>query len=114
MIAFQFRLSIALPRRLIVTLFTCLALLCASRPSSAEVADWDQVIAAAKAEGGVVLYTALLGVPSTKAIAKAFEAKYGIPVQVLEARASCANASAPNKPPGVISATCCSIRKTRR
>jgi iron(III) transport system substrate-binding protein len=88
MIAFQFRLPTAFKWRLIVTLFTCLVLLCPSRPSSAEVADWDQVIAAARAEGGVVLYTALLGVPSTKAIAKAFEAKYGIPVQVLEARAS--------------------------
>ena len=52
------------------------------------MADWDKVVAAANAEGGLVLYTALLGVPSTNAIAKAFEAKYGIPVQVLEARAS--------------------------
>ncbi len=42
----------------------------------------------AKAEGGLVLYTALVGAPSTKAIAKAFEVKYGISVQVLEARAS--------------------------
>jgi len=74
--------------RLVVALSTCLALLCASCPSSAEVVGWDKVIAAAKAEGGLVLYTALLGVPSNKAIAKAFEAKYGIPVQVLEARAS--------------------------
>jgi iron(III) transport system substrate-binding protein len=46
------------------------------------------VVAAAKREGGLVLYTALVGVPSTKAIAKAFEAKYGIPIQILEARAS--------------------------
>jgi ABC-type uncharacterized transport system YnjBCD substrate-binding protein len=40
------------------------------------------------AEGGLVLHTALVGAPSTKAIAKAFEAKYRIPVQLLEARAS--------------------------
>src|ERR1700721_2924554 len=66
MIAFQFRLPTAFKWRLIVTLFTGLALLCASRPSFAEVADWDKVVTAAKAEGGVVLYTALLGVPSTK------------------------------------------------
>ena len=36
----------------------------------------------------LVLYTALVGAPSTQAIAKAFEARYGIPVQVFEARAS--------------------------
>jgi iron(III) transport system substrate-binding protein len=57
-------------------------------PAAAEVAGWDKVVAAAKAEGGLTLYTALVGVPSTKAIAKAFEAKYGIPIQILEARAS--------------------------
>jgi iron(III) transport system substrate-binding protein len=57
-------------------------------PSHSEVADWDKVIADAKAEGGLVLYTGLLGAPSTKAIAKAFEARYGIPFQFLEARAS--------------------------
>ena len=56
--------------------------------ATAEVAGWDKVVAAAKAEGGLTLYTALVGVPSTKAIAKAFEAKYGIPIQILEARAS--------------------------
>jgi iron(III) transport system substrate-binding protein len=88
MIALQVEPSVAVIRRALVALFTALGLLCASGPSSAEVADWDKVIAAAKAEGGLVLYTALVGAPSTKAIAKAFEARYGIPVQVLEARAS--------------------------
>ena len=75
--------SLAVMRRALVALSIGFAMLCASGPSSAEVADWDKVVAAAKAEGGLVLYTALLGAPSTKAIAKAFEAKYGIPVQVL-------------------------------
>jgi iron(III) transport system substrate-binding protein len=88
MIAFQCGSSVAAMRRALVGLSVGLALLCATGPAFAEVADWDKVVAAAKAEGGLVLYTALLGVPSTKAIAKAFEAKYGIPVQVLEARAS--------------------------
>ena len=88
MIAFHCRLSVASRWQLVVALSTSLALLCASRPCSAEVVGWDNIITAAKAEGGLVLYTALLGAPSTKAIAKAFEAKYGIPVQVLEARAS--------------------------
>jgi len=88
MSALESRLPVTLCSRLILALSVSLALLCASRPCFAEVAGWDKVIAAAKAEGGLVLYTALLGVPSTKAIARAFEAKYGIPVQVLEARAS--------------------------
>ncbi len=88
MIASRSGLRVALPWRLLIALSTCLALFCASHRASAEVAGWDDVITAAKAEGGLVLYTALLGAPSTKAIAKAFEAKYGIPVQVLEARAS--------------------------
>jgi iron(III) transport system substrate-binding protein len=88
MIALQFGPSPAMMRRALVALSIGLSLACASGPSSAEVADWDKVVAAGKAEGGLVLYTALVGAPSTKAIAKAFEAKYGIPVQVLEARAS--------------------------
>jgi iron(III) transport system substrate-binding protein len=79
---------LAVVRRAFVALSIGLGLICASGPSTAEVADWDKVVAAAKAEAGLVLYTALVGAPSTKAIAKAFEAKYGISVQVLEARAS--------------------------
>jgi ABC-type glycerol-3-phosphate transport system substrate-binding protein len=88
MIALQFGRPLAVMRRALVALSIGLGLVCASGPSSAEVADWNKVVTAAKAEGALVLYTALVGAPSTKAIAKAFEAKYGIPVQVLEARAS--------------------------
>ena len=80
--------SIAIIRRVFVVLAAILASGWTSGPSSAQVADWQKVIAAAKAEGSLVLYTALVGAPSTKAIAKAFEARYGIPVQVFEARAS--------------------------
>lgn len=50
--------------------------------------DWNQVIAAAKKEGKVVLYSAYTGQKTTKDITDAFEKKYGIPVEVLEARAS--------------------------
>ncbi len=65
------------------------ALSCLVTPAAqAQDADWAKVVAAAKTEGGLVLYTALVGVPSNKAIANAFEKKYGIPVQILEARAS--------------------------
>jgi len=50
--------------------------------------DWDKVIADGKKEGRLVLYTAFVGQPSTRAIANAFTAKYGIAVEILEARAS--------------------------
>jgi iron(III) transport system substrate-binding protein len=75
-------------RRVIPVLIVALALIGMNVPCRAQAADWDKVIADAKAEGGLVLYTGLVGAPSTKAIANAFEAKYGIPVKVLEARAS--------------------------
>ena len=50
--------------------------------------EWQKVVDAAKREGKVVLYSALVGAPSTERITEAFEAKYGIPVDTLEARAS--------------------------
>ena len=78
----------AVLRRVIPVLLAALALMSMSAPSHSQDADWNKVIADAKSEGGLVLYTGLVGAPSTKAIAKAFETKYGIPVQVLEARAS--------------------------
>ncbi len=50
--------------------------------------DWDKIVAAAKQEGSVVLYTGLPGNPSTKKLADAFQKTYGIRVDVLELRAS--------------------------
>jgi iron(III) transport system substrate-binding protein len=50
--------------------------------------ELQKVVEGAKREGKVVLYSALVGAPSTGRIAEAFEAKYGIPVETLEARAS--------------------------
>jgi len=50
--------------------------------------EWQKVVEAAKREGKVILYSALVGAPSTSRITEAFEAKYGIPVETLEARAS--------------------------
>jgi iron(III) transport system substrate-binding protein len=55
---------------------------------SSQAPDWQKVVEAAKREGKVVVYSALVGAPSTDTIAKAFEARYGIPVETLEARAS--------------------------
>jgi iron(III) transport system substrate-binding protein len=50
--------------------------------------DWAKVVAAAKAEGKLIVYSAYVGAPSTKAVAKAFETKYGIQIETLESRAS--------------------------
>jgi len=88
MTALHLRSPVAIMRRVLVTLAAIVAFGLASGPSFAQVADWDKVISTAKTEGALVLYTALVGSPSTKVIAKAFEARYGIPVQVFEARAS--------------------------
>jgi len=49
MIALHVGPSLAVMRRALVALSIGLGMLCASGPSSAEVADWDKVVAAAKA-----------------------------------------------------------------
>ena len=51
-------------------------------------ADWDKVVAAAKKEGRVVMYTGAVGIGFHHAIGRMFEKRYGIRVEVLEARAS--------------------------
>jgi len=53
-----------------------------------DAAEWAKVAAAAKAEGKVVFYSGLVGSPSTAAIARAFEKKYGIPAEFLDLRIS--------------------------
>src|SRR5476651_1848957 len=40
-------------------------------------AEWDQTVAAAKAEGSVTLYTGLIGSPTSSALAKQFSKEYG-------------------------------------
>src|SRR6185369_11092501 len=57
-------------------------------PASAQDASWDSVVAAAKKEGKVVVYNMALGAPYFVAVLKSFEAKYGIPVESLDLRAS--------------------------
>jgi iron(III) transport system substrate-binding protein len=59
-----------------------------ARPALAQSGDWSQVVEAAKKEGKVVIYTATTGSPSHKALFKSFEDKYGIKIELLEARAS--------------------------
>jgi iron(III) transport system substrate-binding protein len=56
--------------------------------AGAQAPNWDEITAAAKKEGSVVLYSAAVGAPTVKEINRLFEAKYGIRVQLLEARAS--------------------------
>jgi iron(III) transport system substrate-binding protein len=51
-------------------------------------AEWKKVVDAAKKEGKVVMYSGAVGSPVLPKIASAFEAKYGIRMELLEARAS--------------------------
>lgn len=60
----------------------------AATPWATAQADWDKVVDAARKEGKVVLYTANVGVKFHHDIAAAFQKRYGIPVEILEARAS--------------------------
>jgi iron(III) transport system substrate-binding protein len=57
-------------------------------PASAQDAELATLIAAAKKEGKVTFYTSALGQPFHAAIAKAFEDKYGVTVELLDVRAS--------------------------
>lgn len=51
-------------------------------------AEWKKVIEAARKEGKVSMYTGAVGSPAFPKIAAAFEAKYGVRLDVLEVRAS--------------------------
>jgi iron(III) transport system substrate-binding protein len=65
-----------------ITLFTVTA-------APAQTAKgWDDVIAAAKKEGEVIVYTAYLSPQTNEPIARAFEKKYGVKVTYLAARGS--------------------------
>jgi iron(III) transport system substrate-binding protein len=67
------------------------ALAAAALATTARAADIElpaDVIAAAKKEGKVAFYTSFLGAKAHLDIIKTFEAKYGIPVELLDVRAS--------------------------
>ena len=68
----------------IVGLFCAASML----PAYAQDASWNAVVDAAKKEGRVVVYNMALGAPYFAAVLKSFEAKYGIPVESLDLRAS--------------------------
>src|SRR5882757_6237550 len=67
-------------------LLTGLLLFLAAGPAAAQTPDWTKVVEAAKREGRVVVFSAYVGAPTNKAIAQAFEKKYGIQVDTLEFR----------------------------
>jgi iron(III) transport system substrate-binding protein len=50
--------------------------------------EWDKIVAAARKEGHVVLYSAFVGLAAHQDLKKEFQAAYGITVDILEARAS--------------------------
>src|SRR3982074_2584131 len=50
------------------------------------VPNWDAVIAAAKREGQVVIYSSYVSPMTHQAIGRAFEQKYGIRVELLQGR----------------------------
>jgi iron(III) transport system substrate-binding protein len=65
----------------------CILALVSAAPAAAD-AVWPDVIAAAQREGRVTLYSASVGTVDYVKVARSFEAKYGIGVDILEARAS--------------------------
>jgi iron(III) transport system substrate-binding protein len=67
-----------------------LAPLASVRPATAQApdAEWKKVIDAAKKEGKVVVYNGAVGTPALPKALAAFEKKYGIRTELLEARAS--------------------------
>ena len=56
--------------------------------AAAQTDDWAKVVEGGKKEGKLVIYTASIGSPFHRTVIKAFEAKYDIKVDLLEARAS--------------------------
>jgi len=75
-------------QRILAAVLIAFCVACAGAARGQTAADWDKVIATAKQEGKVVLYSGHVGVPFHHDIAKLFEQRYGIGVEILEARAS--------------------------
>ncbi|MDF2119872.1 extracellular solute-binding protein [Roseiarcaceae bacterium H3SJ34-1] len=75
-------------RGFIAAFATSIIALGAHAQSGPTPAAWDKLVAAAKTEGTVTLYTGLVGNQTTKKIAAAFQQKYGIRMDILEVRAT--------------------------
>jgi iron(III) transport system substrate-binding protein len=76
-----------LTRRSLLRL-AALAPLAPVRAASAQEAEWKKVLDAARKEGKVVVYNGAVGMPVLPRIASAFEARHGVRLELLEARAS--------------------------
>jgi iron(III) transport system substrate-binding protein len=59
-----------------------------AEPARSQTPDWDTVVANAKKEGSVVIYSAAPGAPPITEINNLFQQRYGIHVEALEGRAS--------------------------
>ena len=80
-----------LTRRSVLRLVALGPLVATARPAAAQApsdAEWRRVVESAKKEGKVVIYNGAVGTPVLPKVAGAFEARYGIRVELLEARAS--------------------------
>jgi len=77
-----------LTRRSLLRLAALAPLTLSARRAAAQSDDWKRVIDGARKEGKVVMYSGAVGNPMTPKIAAAFEARYGVRLDVLEARAS--------------------------
>jgi iron(III) transport system substrate-binding protein len=80
-----------LTRRSVLRLAALTPLAFAAGPAAAQApmdAEWKKLVDAAKKEGKVVVYNGAVGTPTLPKIAAAFEARYGIRMELLEARAS--------------------------
>ncbi|HVG50868.1 MAG TPA: extracellular solute-binding protein [Xanthobacteraceae bacterium] len=75
-------------RKALACAVTIAAVLQLSTASAQTAKEWDDVIAAAKREGQVIVYTAYISKNTHEPIAKAFEKKYGIQINYLAARGS--------------------------
>ena len=78
-----------LTRRSLLRLAALAPLATSSRAfAQAPADDWTRVLEAAKKEGKVVVYNGAVGTPALPKVLAAFESKYGIRAELLEARAS--------------------------
>jgi iron(III) transport system substrate-binding protein len=74
-------------RNAIIGLTTAATMLSITALARAED-EWAKLVAAAKKEGRLVLYSAFVGLAAHNDLKKDFESTYGITVEILEARAS--------------------------
>ena len=77
-----------LTRRSLLRLAALAPLTLSARRAAAHSDDWKKVVDGARKEGKVVMYSGAVGNPMSPKIAAAFEAKYGVRMELLEARAS--------------------------